>query len=303
MSFLTQAKGMVAATPILGSGAKRAYRISQRYRLARSYYVTQINEARRWALARTEDTNFYYHVTARNRATLASTVAAVGAVSVDVAEDYLTEICDDHRLRSHIESSLRANANQGELVGGLGRRIGWYAFIRLLKPKVVVETGVAHGVGACVIAAAILRNRSEGYEGYYIGTELDPQAGSLFVGPYSSAGEIRVGDSIETLKKLDTSVEIFINDSDHSAEYEAREYEVVAPLLSLNSLVLGDNCHATTALRDFAKREGRPYLFFKEEPAGHWYPGAGIGISPSSLPLPVIGVAGASDGQDLAPLG
>lgn len=81
----------------------------------------------------------------------------------------------------------------------------------------MVDTGVAHGVGACVIATDILRNRSEGYEGYYIGTELDPHAGSLFVGPYCSAGKIRVGDCIETLKKLNTSVEIFINDIDHSA--------------------------------------------------------------------------------------
>lgn len=120
MSFLAQAKGIVATTPIIGSGAKTIHRISQRYRRARFYYVNQINEARRWALARTEDTNFYYLVAARNRATVASTVAAVGAVRVDVAEDYMTEICDDLRLWSHIESSLRTNANQAELVGGLG---------------------------------------------------------------------------------------------------------------------------------------------------------------------------------------
>jgi hypothetical protein len=43
---------------------------------------------------------------------------------------------------------------------------------------------------------------------------------------------ILYGDSIESLAKLDESIDLFINDSDHSAEYEAREYITVGPRLS-----------------------------------------------------------------------
>ena len=49
------------------------------------------------------------------------------------------------------------------------------------------------------------------------------------------------GDSIETLKQLPQAVEVFINDSDHSAEYEEREYQIIESKLVSDSIVLGDN--------------------------------------------------------------
>ena len=64
---------------------------------------------------------------------------------------------------------------------------------------------------------------------------------------------------------------LFINDSDHSADYEYREYRIIEPLLGPDSVVPGDNAHATET--------GLNFLFFNEEPLNHWYPGAGIGIA------------------------
>jgi hypothetical protein len=32
-------------------------------------------------------------------------------------------------------------------------------------------------------------------------------------------------------------------------------------------------------LSDWAERTGRHYLFFKEQPSGHWWPGDGIGAA------------------------
>ena len=74
-------------------------------------------------------------------------------------------------------------------------------------------------------------------------------------------------------------IDLFINDSDHSAEYEAIEYQTVAPRLEKGVVLLGDNAHATDALHRFAVSTGRRFQFFKEEPARHWYPGAGIGFA------------------------
>jgi hypothetical protein len=37
----------------------------------------------------------------------------------------------------------------------LGRRIGWYAFARATKPKLVVETGVHQGIGAVTLIRAL----------------------------------------------------------------------------------------------------------------------------------------------------
>ena len=79
--------------------------------------------------------------------------------------------------------------------------------------------------------------------------------------------------------RLDSNIDLFINDSDHSAEYEEREYACVASKLSPQAVLLGDNAHVTDKLYQFAAATGRRFLFFSEKPANHWYPGAGIGAA------------------------
>ena len=96
---------------------------------------------------------------------------------------------------------------------------------------------------------------------------------------YKETGEFLYGDSIESLSDFKENIDLFINDSDHSADYEYREYETVKPLLSDSSIILGDNSHCTSKLADFSNETGRLFIFFQESPANHWYPGAGIGIS------------------------
>ena len=104
-------------------------------------------------------------------------------------------------------------------------------------------------------------------------------AGKLFSGVYQSAGEILYGDSIETLKTLSTPIDLFINDSDHSSEYEFLEYEAIKPNINSETIILGDNSHVTDKLALFSRENGRDFLFFAEKPENHWYPGAGMGIS------------------------
>ena len=126
----------------------------------------------------------------------------------------------------------------------------------------MVETGVDKGLGSCVLAAALLRNRSEGYPGFYFGTDINPSAGWLFQGKYKDIGQIFYGDSIESLQRFEGAIDLFINDSDHSAEYEQREYACIQSKLSARSVLLGDNAHVTDALYNFALDTGRRFLFF-----------------------------------------
>ncbi|MEO0699176.1 MAG: hypothetical protein AAFY81_05595 [Pseudomonadota bacterium] len=37
--------------------------------------------------------------------------------------------------------------------------------------------------------------------------------------------------------------------------------------------------NVTDVLLNWSKQQGRSYLFFKERPLDHWYPGAGVGLS------------------------
>jgi predicted O-methyltransferase YrrM len=147
-----------------------------------------------------------------------------------------------------------------------------------MKPKVIVETGVDKGLGSVLLCSALLRNQHEGFPGQYYGTDIDLNAAYLLVRPYDSVGQILYGDSIESLEQLD-EVDLFINDSDHSSDYERREYEFIASKLTPRAVVLGDNAHSNGELAAFSRKHSRQFLFFREEPANHWYPGAGIGIS------------------------
>jgi len=174
------------------------------------------------------------------------------------------------------ESTARYSADQSI---AFGRRLGWYAFVRILKPRVVVETGVDKGLGAVALCAALLRNEAEGTPGQYFGADINPRAGVLLSEPYTRVGKILYGDSIQSLQSI-PMIDMFVNDSDHSAAHERQEYDTIAEKLGAGGgLILGDNSHCTDVLAKFSAERGRQFIFFREQPKDHWYPGAGIGIS------------------------
>jgi hypothetical protein len=261
----------VGLMPVARSIYRRQYGLS--------HYADKIAFIKKWAWLDTEDSNFYYALTPMNRDQLAQTVASVANVPLGHVLDYFSELETDDALMEHIKRGIASARYGRDIKVEFGRRLGWYAFIRALKPRVVVETGVDHGVGACVITSALMRNHAEGRGGRYYGTELRTDAGQLLSGEYARFGEVLYGDSIKTLEMFDKTIDIFINDSDHSAEYEYREYQTVLGKLDERSLILGDNSHATDKLSRFSAEHGRRFIFFAEKPDGHWYPGAGIGIS------------------------
>lgn len=245
------------------------------------YLKPRLSELLQWAQRSRETSNFTYDLTDLNLGQLAGWVSAITGCSLQQARLWIDELRHDTALRQHLNQRTASaeDAITADLNMGYGRRLGWYALVRALKPRTVVETGVDKGLGSCVLTSALLRNRAEGHPGRYIGTDINPQAGWLFQGPYRQAGEILYGDSIESLQKLNDPVDLFINDSDHSAEYEEREYACIAAKLSPTAVLLGDNAHVTDKLYQFAVATSRRFLFFAEKPADHWYPGAGIGAA------------------------
>lgn len=235
-------------------------RVYSRRNRALSYYRPQMRFIRRWIWMRTENSNYYYDITELNKENLSQMIAHVTKSSSDVILNYFRELEQNQTLRKHIEAGLHAYGQDFAQIQ-YGRRLGWYAFIRELKPGLVIETGVHHGVGACVIASALLKNISEGFSGRYLGTEINPSAGKLLSDIYLSVGEILYGDSIESLQKVDSEIDIFINDSDHDPEYEAMEYDTVVTKLSQKGIILGDNSHVTDKLSKFSKANSREFIF------------------------------------------
>jgi predicted O-methyltransferase YrrM len=260
------------------------YYFPKRLRFATSWYNKRYFWILKWLFQSQETSNFTYDLTDKNIKYLIHTISIVLNKSYSEISGYLDEIKENEELLAHI-FSVAKDEKKGMInqlkkeTNSFGRRMGWYIFARATKPKLIVETGVERGHGSILLAYALKKNKEDGYIGEYIGTDINPGAGILFTGEYQEYGKIMYGDSIESLKKIERPIDLFINDSDHCHEYEAMEYETIKDKLSTSGIILGDNSHVSDKLSLFSIREKRAFLFFKEDPKQHWYPGAGIGIS------------------------
>jgi len=225
--------------------------------------------------------NFTYDLTVLNKEHLSHYISCITGISHKKVRMYFREIEGDFLLRKHLNTCidtgfLRYCTDKSMFYG---RRIGWYALVRIAKPKLVIESGVDKGLGACIITAALKRNTQEGKMGRYIGLDINPMSGKLFSSPYTDYGKFICMNSHTYLKKMKEPVDMFIHDSDHSFSHESREYELIKNRLSKDAYVLSDNAHSSQALNLFAAKMNKRFLFFKEVPSNHWYKGAGIGVA------------------------
>ena len=228
-----------------------------------------------WLFHSKEFANFTYDLIPANKNHLAWFVSGVCNVPVQEIEQYFVELESNVHLKQHIASQLRASSRGNEIDGQafFGRRLGWYAIARTIKPNVVFETGTEKGLGSLVIAEALLRNG----KGRLVTIDIEPQSGLLIGGDWAKVIDRVIDDSLVALSSID-NIDLLIHDSDHSADHELRELELVASRLSARSIVLSDNSHATSVLAEWSLNCDRQFSFFAEKPLNHWYPGAGIGV-------------------------
>ena len=128
---------------------------------------------------------------------------------------------------------------------------------------------------------ALERNRIEGHAGRLTGIDLDPTAGWLVPDRLRSHFDLVIEDSVAFLMRMapECRIDLFLHDSLHTYEHEMRENRAAGDRLAPGGVLLSDDAHATAALSDFSMNNDRKYVFWRERPVGHFYPGAGIGIS------------------------
>ena len=251
-----------------------------RFRLIICYLFGALKKSIPWLFRSKEFANFTYDLTPSNKEYLGWFIANVCGTSEGEIRGYFEELESNPGLKKYIKDRLRQHRRGNEIDSQafFGRRIGWYAIVRAQKPSVVVETGTEKGLGSLVLAEALIKNGS----GRLITIDMEPSSG-LLIGPeYGEVIERVIDDSLQAILKID-QIDLFIHDSDHSAEHEAREFELIKTRLSDDGIVLSDNSHATTELANWSLQNGRKFMYFAEEPLNHWYPGAGIGVSMKGL--------------------
>lgn len=235
----------------------------------------------RWSFARTEDSNFYYPLDTRSEINMAHSLATIFGVSREHVLIYFSELMES----SEFLEARRALRNEDFVMRNSslepGRRLAWYAVVRIMQPKVVLETGVHQGVGAFALCMALAKNYEEtGVKGKYFGTDLRANAGALVKSSaYQEYFHLLEGDSVGSIQRLEEEIDLYVSDSDHFEGYETKELLVTATKLSAKAVVISDNSHATSVLSDWSDLENRNFAFLEERPTNHWYRGAGVGLS------------------------
>jgi predicted O-methyltransferase YrrM len=229
-----------------------------------------------WLVRERETHNFSYDLDPLNREQLGWFISAVTGAEIGQARGWMQELEDDSHLAEQLAKRMSSNPRRRVCAEEphWARRLGWYAIIRAVQPQHVVETGTHLGLGSCVIAAALLRNG----RGRLTTIDTDADAGYLIGEPWASVIDPRIGSSVDVLAEL-RNVDMFLHDSLHTYDYETKELGTVEPNLLPGAIILSDNAHESSALSDWAERSGRHYLFFREQPRDHWWPGDGIGAA------------------------
>src|SRR4051794_27746889 len=93
-------------------------------------------------------------------------------------EALLAELRDDREFLGLLRAQLRQRIDRKQRPM-FGRRAGWYALARLLKPETILETGIHDGLGSALLLRALERNAGEGHEGSLVSVDINPAAGWL----------------------------------------------------------------------------------------------------------------------------
>ena len=147
-----------------------------------------------------------------------------------------------------------------------------YLFCRLLKPTIVLETGVAYGMMSAFILQALEVNK----EGILysidlppLGRDADRFVGILIPDELKARWRLNRGVSKRILPRLLPvlgSVDLFIHDSLHTYRNMKREFHLVTPYLSPKAAVISDDIDSNTAFKEWMMEVSPEYwTIIKEE--------------------------------------
>ena len=156
----------------------------------------------------------------------------------------------------------------------LGRWL--YSLIRVSKPRVVIETGVAHGMSAWLILNALEKNG----RGILHSIDLpdhdtnpafnvsgQSETGHLVPAVLRDRWNLVLGDSTIALPRLLRdlgSVDVFLHDSDHSYRAMRQEFEAVVPHIAIGGVLVSDDVQKNRAFNDACQDHRlRAYVFRK----------------------------------------
>jgi predicted O-methyltransferase YrrM len=180
-------------------------------------------------------------------------------------------------FREQQEVAGHKSRELGLRVGGAGFYELLYFLVRLVRPEVIVETGVAFGFSSRAFLRALAKNGAQSarlYSSdfpYFRLTDPERIIGCLVEPELRAHWSLLIGSDRDNLKRIADDVpriDLLHYDSDKS--YSGREFALrtLGPKLAEGALILFDDIQDNSHFRDFVERQGRPYLVF--ESGGKW---------------------------------
>lgn len=181
---------------------------------------------------------------------------------------------------------------------GLGRAIFLYAWTRLARPHVVIETGCFTGWDSAVILSALDTNnvghlytidlpaKEETYSQVGAGSGLPEGLTTGFLVPerLHSRWTLTLGDArreLPPLLKKVGNVDLFFHDSHHSYTHMMWEYTSVWPFLKEKGVLASDDIAWNTAFWDFAAGVGSRPIILRRNPHVGALLREGVGVAGS----------------------
>lgn len=172
---------------------------------------------------------------------------------------------EQREFQGKLLTSLLPYSNVGKLMCMVGGPI-LYVATRILRPQLVLETGIGNGVSSAFILLGLQKNG----HGTLVSIDVPNEDPNTYVPLGRTVGwvvprtlrrrwNIILGRSskvlpsyITQIKTLDESLGIFLHDSDHSYSNMKFEFETVWPSMMRGGLLFSDDIFLNSAFHDFA---------------------------------------------------
>jgi len=158
-------------------------------------------------------------------------------------------------------------------------RILLYVIVRAIKPKIIIETGVMHGLSSSFILKALEKNE-EGklfsidapsykktgpvnQDGYMEALPHGKEPGWIIPSTIKNKWELKIGKSKDILPLLIDSKEqldFFIHDSEHTYENMMFELKLAWNKLKPGGIIVCDNIDANKSFEDFCVKVNKKPL-------------------------------------------
>jgi predicted O-methyltransferase YrrM len=219
------------------------------------WFLTNVLQAPRWYLDQRKAVS-----PERFRAHFASEAEAAAATLGVSEEEYRAVIASLWKPERDPDEPLSVWTGRNELLNLVG------ALVTLMRPNVVVETGVALGFSTATILTAM---RSNGH-GHLYSIDLphvqyghERETGGAVPAEIRDRWTLRLGPSQKLLPRLlgeVAPIDLFIHDANHAYSAQLREYRCAWPYLRPGGVLVSDDVGNPAFVEFAAEVDARPYL-------------------------------------------